>query len=201
LRSDCPLLLSIHSRRILRLILKLGVHLGQLSACIRNFLKALYDRLMALQRRLNGLSGSMFTLSQLFQLSRIRLLLMKQLLIHVGGLIRLHDKLLNQLLAVVHLLGNAVVLKLIVHWYTSWIVLAIFTRPQYYGPAIDKLCMLFSAELIHPFCSNTRPLLSSKSNTRSSNIFFHLLRPARSNDSARNIGKPQSPCDCKLGKS
>jgi hypothetical protein len=106
------------------LILKLGVHLGQLSACIRNFLEALNDCLMALHRSLNGLSGSLFTLSQLFQLGRIRLLLMKQLLIHVGGLIRLHDKLLDHLLAVVHLLGDAVVLKLIVHWYTPWIGLA-----------------------------------------------------------------------------
>lgn len=110
--------------------------MGQLSACIRNFLEALNDRVMALQRRLNSLRGSLFTLSQLFQLSRIRLLLVKQLLIHVGGLIRLHDKLLDHLLAVVHLLGNAVVLKLIVHWYTPWIGLAFISRPHYYEPAI-----------------------------------------------------------------
>jgi hypothetical protein len=143
LRSDCPLLLSIQTSRVLCLILKLGVHLGQLSACIRNFLEALNDCLMALQRSLNGLSGSLFTLSQLFQLGRIRLLLMKQLLIHVGGLIRLHDKLLDHLLAVVHLLGDAVVLKLVVHWYTPWIGLTFFLRLQYYGRAIDKVCMLF----------------------------------------------------------
>lgn len=82
----------------------------RLMAQAGNLLQLLNRRLMALQRRLNHLSGSLFPGRQFLKTLGVLLLLLQKLLVVLAGLVRLVDQLLDDLLALVNLLrpGGAV---------------------------------------------------------------------------------------------
>ncbi|MNM33441.1 hypothetical protein D3C81_440600 [compost metagenome] len=61
---------------------------------------------MAAQCRLDSLNGSVLAFGNFVQLIGVLLFLLKQLLIHLAGLLGLADHLLNKLFALVDLIRN-----------------------------------------------------------------------------------------------
>ena len=70
-----------------------------------NVLQLLNRRLMTLQRRLDHLRGFLLPSGQFFKTLSVLLLLLQKLLIILARLVRLIDKLLNDLLALAKRLG------------------------------------------------------------------------------------------------
>lgn len=92
----------------------------QLSAYLRNLLQLLNGRLVALQCRLNHLSGPLFSLRQFFESLCILLLLLKQGLVIMAGLLRLLNELLGDLFALMEGLLGLIVCE--VHVNSSLLV-------------------------------------------------------------------------------
>lgn len=78
----------------------------QLSQGLSNLLQLLDSGIMALQCMLDDLGCLVLTLSQFFQFHRILLLLLEKLLVILAGLLGLGDKLLDNLFALIDLVGK-----------------------------------------------------------------------------------------------
>lgn len=112
------------------LIRKCRCHLGMgslldLTAKLGHLLHLLNRRLMSLKRGLDHLRRTLLFLRDFLQRSCVLLLLLEQLLVHLGSLLRLAHKLINQLLALVNLVcdGRALIQRLVlVHGITSVMV-------------------------------------------------------------------------------